>query len=92
MFNFPLIARALGRNDIWLKVAQETVDSSPSWEARIAVLVNVLSFSDPEQRQRALASPELHGMLEQVRLPEYWRAVGWPKECRAIDETEFSCG
>ena len=90
--NFPIIARIFNRNDLWLQMAQKTIDGSRSWENRIGALANVLSIKDPEQRQAVLASPQLHGMIEQIGLADYWREVGWPKECRPIDETRFSCG
>ncbi len=90
--NFPIIARIFGSSDLWLQMAQKTIDGSRSWENRIGTMVNVLSIIDPEQRQEVLASPQLHGMLEQIGLAEYWREVGWPKECRPIDETRFTCG
>ena len=46
----------------------------------------------PEQLKQRLASPQTHELVQALRLPEYWREVGWPDMCRPIGEYDFECG
>jgi len=45
----------------------------------------------PEQLKQHLASPRTHELVKALRLPEYWREVGWPDMCRPIGEHDFEC-
>ena len=38
-----------------------------------------------------LKSPARRRMIERWRLPEYWRAHGFPPQCRAVGAADFSC-
>lgn len=38
-----------------------------------------------------LKSPARRRMIERWRLPEYWRAHGFPPQCRAVGTADFSC-
>jgi len=35
--------------------------------------------------------PQTKAFLKDVRLPEYWRKVGWPDMCSPIGEDDFEC-
>ena len=45
----------------------------------------------PEQVKQNLAKPQTHELVQALRLPEYWREVGWPDVCRPIGEHDFEC-
>jgi TolB-like protein/tetratricopeptide (TPR) repeat protein len=38
-----------------------------------------------------LKSPARRRMIERWRLPEYWRAHGFPPQCKAVGTADFSC-
>ena len=44
-----------------------------------------------EQSKQRLANPRTHELVQALRLPEYWREVGWPDVCRPIGEHDFEC-
>jgi TolB-like protein len=35
--------------------------------------------------------PEFKLMLEELGLPDYWRAYGWPEHCRPVGADDFAC-
>jgi hypothetical protein len=37
------------------------------------------------------ADPSTKAYLIELRLPEYWRKVGWPDICQPIGEDDFEC-
>jgi len=45
----------------------------------------------PEQSKQNLAKPRTHKLVQALRLPEYWREVGWPDMCRPVGEHDFEC-
>ncbi|RLA25644.1 MAG: hypothetical protein DRQ63_09420 [Gammaproteobacteria bacterium] len=45
-----------------------------------------------EEMKQNLAKPRTHELVQALRLPEYWREVGWPDMCRPVGEHDFECG
>jgi len=39
-----------------------------------------------------LADPRAHAFLRSAGFEAYWRATGWPPQCRATGENDFTCG
>ena len=45
-----------------------------------------------EKLHRFRADPNTKAYLEDLRLPEYRREVGWPDMCQPIGDSDFRCG
>jgi len=87
----PSVAFHADRYDIWLATV---MDSKEEWvEWFISPLLELYSTSAPtEKLLRFRSDPRTKAYLKDLRLPEYWRDVGWPDMCQPIGEADFSCG
>jgi tetratricopeptide (TPR) repeat protein len=79
-----------GRYDIWLDVLDRFGEEWPEWKMTetISLLPPLVS---PELMHRYRADPRTKVLLTSLRLPEYWRKVGWPEVCRPLGEEDFEC-
>jgi len=79
-----------GRYDIWLDVLDTFGAEWPEWKMTetISLLPPLVS---PELMHRYRADPRTKVLLTSLRLPEYWRKVGWPEVCRPLGEDDFEC-
>lgn len=87
----PSVAFHADRYDIWLAAVMESKEEWVEWF--ISPLLELYSTSAPaEKLHRFRSDPGTKAYLEDLRLPEYWRDVGWPDMCQPIGEVDFSCG
>ncbi len=79
------------RYDLWFARVMEEKEEWTEWY--ISPLLELYSPSAPaEKLHRFRSDPRTKAYLEDLRLPEYWREVGWPDMCQPIGEGDFSCG
>ena len=87
----PSVAFHADRYDIWLATVMESKEEWEEWF--ISPLLELYSTSAPaEKLYRFRSDPRTKAYLKDLRLPEYWREVGWPDMCQPIGEDDFSCG
>lgn len=87
----PSVAFHADRYDIWLTTVMESKEEWVEWY--ISPLLELYSTSAPaEKLHRFRSDPRTRAYLEDLRLPEYWREVGWPDMCQPIGKGDFSCG
>lgn len=87
----PSVAFHADRYDIWLAAVMESKEEWVEWF--ISPLLELYSTSAPaEKLNRFRSDPGTKAYLEDLRLPGYWRDVGWPDMCQPIGEVDFSCG
>ncbi len=55
-------------------------------------IITILNPHMPADETRQMReSPQTKALVEEMRLPEYWRKVGWPDMCSPIGEDDFEC-
>jgi TolB-like protein len=87
----PSVAFHADRYDIWLATVMESKEEWVEWF--ISPLLELYSPAAPaEKLYRFRSDPRTKAYLEDLRLPEYWREVGWPDMCQPIGKGDFSCG
>ncbi len=82
-----LYAYVSGNYELYLTLRWRESDPPIFW-AFSRVLAPMVT---PEQTKQNLANPRTHELVQALRLPEYWRKVGWPDICRPIGEHDFEC-
>ena len=87
-FSSSLFARVSGNYELWLAIKWHQPDP-PHFTIFSRVLAPIVTA---EQVKQNLAKPRTHELVQALRLPEYWREVGWPDMCRPIGEHDFECG
>ena len=86
----PSVAFHAGRYDIWLATVMESKEEWVEWF--ISPLLELYSTSAPaEKLHRFRSAAGTKAYLEDLKLPGYWRDVGWPDMCQPIGEVDFSC-
>ena len=86
----PSVAFHADRYDIWLATVMESKEEWVEWF--ISPLLALYSTSAPaEKLHRFRSDSGTKAYLEDLRLPGYWRDVGWPDMCQPIGEVDFSC-
>ena len=86
----PSVAFHAGRYDIWLATVMESKEEWVEWF--ISPLLELYSTSAPaEKLHRFRSDAGTKAYLEDLKLPGYWRDVGWPDMCQPIGEVDFSC-
>ena len=87
----PSVAFHADRYDVWLATVMESKEEWVEWF--ISPLLELYSPTAPaEKLHRFRSDPRTNAYLEDLRLPEYWREVGWPDMCQPIGKGDFSCG
>jgi len=87
-FSSSLFAYVSGNYERYLAMRWHQPDPPP-----FTIFSRVLApIVTPEQVKQNLANPRTHELVEALRLPEYWREVGWPDMCRPVGEHDFECG
>jgi len=86
-FSSNLFAFVSGNYELWLTMRWHKPDP-PSFTTFSRLLAPLVT---PEQVKQNLAKPLTHELVQALRLPEYWREVGWPQMCRPIGEHDFEC-
>jgi TolB-like protein len=78
------------RYDVWLGAVEKSGAIWPEWElvATINLLAPVVA---PELMHQYRADPRTKAYLSRLRLPEYWRKVGWPEPCQPVGDDDFEC-
>ena len=84
----PLFAYVSGNYEFWLTTRWNQPDP-PHFTTFSSLLAPMVT---PELTKQHLANPQTHELVQALRLPEYWREVGWPDMCRPIGEHDFECG
>jgi len=84
-------AMLAGQYEVWLSALENNGAVWPEWylEGPYSLLAPMASR---EIMHRFLADPRTKAFLEELRLPEYWRQVGWPDMCQPLGEDDFECG
>jgi len=83
-----LFAYVSGNYELYLTMRWHQPDPPP-----FTIFSRVLApIVTPEQVIQNLAKPQTHELVQALRLPEYWREVGWPDMCHPIGEHDFECG
>ena len=86
----PSFAFHAGRYDLWLTALTKARDQWPEWY--IAPLLELYSpIGSPERLRRFRSDPRTKAYLEELKLPEYWRQVGWPEICQPSGVDDFFC-
>ena len=82
-----LFAYVSGNYELWLTMwwPQSETPYFLSFSRLVAPIVTL------EESKQRLANPKTHELVQALRLPEYWREVGWPDMCRPIGEHGFEC-
>jgi Tfp pilus assembly protein PilF len=82
-----LFAYVSGNYELWLK-SRWRQPEPPSFISFSRVVAPIMTLEESKQR---LANPRTHELVQALRLPEYWREVGWPDMCRPVGEHDFVC-
>ena len=83
-------ALVAGRYDIWLDLVNRFGAEWPEW--KMTETISLLApIASPELMHQYRADPRTKVFLTRLRLPEYWRKVGWPEVCRPLGEDDFEC-
>jgi len=86
----PTLALHAGRYDLWLTSLSKARDQWPEWY--ISPLLDLYSpLGSPETLRRFRSDDRTKAYLEELKLPEYWRQVGWPEICQPSGEDDFEC-
>ena len=56
-----------------------------------AILTILNPYMPADETRQVHESPHTKALVEEMRLPEYWRKVGWPDMCSPIGEDDFEC-
>lgn len=83
-----LFAIVSGNYELWLAIRWHKPDP-PHFTIFSHLLAPIVT---PEQVKQNLAKPQTHELVQALRLPEYWREVGWPDMCHPVGEHDFECG
>jgi TolB-like protein len=79
-----------GRYDFWLDLLDIFGAEWPEW--KMTETISLLApLASPELMHQWRADPRTKALLNSLRLPEYWRKVGWPEVCRPLGEDDFEC-
>jgi TolB-like protein len=84
-----LFAYVSGNYELWLTMELELTKPGPPFFVTFSR--SLAPIVTPEQVKQNLANPRTHELVQALRLPEYWREVGWPDICRPIGEHDFVC-
>ena len=87
-FSSSLFAYVSGNYELYLTIRWHQPDP-PHFTIFSRVLAPIVTA---EQVKQNLAKPQTHELVQALRLPEYWREVGWPEMCHPIGEHDFECG
>ncbi len=82
-----LFAYVSGNYELWLTMKWRNPEL-PFFTTFSRVLAPLVT---PEQVKQNLANPRTHELVQALRLPEYWRKVGWPDMCSPVGEDDFEC-
>ena len=83
----PSLAMMAGRPDVFyaLNADRSNGEKFPAME----FIINPHLSADETRRVHEL--PATKAFLQELRLPEYWRQVGWPDMCQPVGEDDFEC-
>lgn len=87
-FSSRLFAYVTGNYELWLTMSWHNKPDPPFFTIFSRSLAPMVTA---EQVKQNLAKPQTHDLVQALRLPEYWREVGWPDMCRPIGEHDFKC-
>ena len=79
-----------GRFDDWLTVRNSFKEQWIEWTITSTLDLQAPIVS-PELLSGYRSDPRSKLMLEELRLPEYWREVGWPAQCQPLPGDDFMC-
>jgi hypothetical protein len=82
-----LFAYVSGNYELWLEMIWRQPEP-PFFLSFSQLVAPIVTLEESKQR---LANPKTHELVKALRLPEYWREVGWPDMCRPIGEHDFEC-
>ncbi|MGB7453776.1 MAG: hypothetical protein WBM36_16765 [Lysobacterales bacterium] len=83
----PTLAMLANRPDIFFDLVSDTRDTT-----RYTYATEIYNPGLPADETRVVRElPQTKAFLKDVRLPEYWRKVGWPDICSPIGEDDFEC-
>jgi len=86
----PSLTFHAGRYDLWLASLNRARDQWP--ECCISPLLELYSpIGSQETLRRFRSDVRTKAYLEELKLPEYWRQVGWPDICQPIGDDDFEC-
>jgi len=83
----PSLVMLANRPDVFIDLISDP--SEPTMYAYTTDIYNPGLPADEARKAREL--PQTKAFLKSVRLPEYWRKVGWPDICSPIGEDDFEC-
>jgi len=86
-FSSNLFAYVSGNYELFLTMRWHQPD--PPHFTTFSSLLGFIATA--EQSKQILAKPRTHELVQALRLPEYWREVGWPDMCRPIGDHDFKC-
>jgi TolB-like protein len=83
----PALAMLANRPDIFFDLISDTRDTT-----RYTYTTEIYNPGLSAEETRVVRElPQTKAFLKDVRLPGYWRMVGWPDICSPIGEDDFEC-
>lgn len=83
----PALVMLANRPDIFFDLFLDPDDTT-----RYTLTTEIYNPGLPADETRIMRElPQTKAFLKGVRLPEYWRKVGWPEICSPIGEDDFEC-
>jgi TolB-like protein len=90
MSQYSSLLLLANRYDEWLEAVNADMAVWKEWA--IGATMNLQApIISPELTAKWRADPRSKTFLEELRLPEYWREVGWPAQCRPLPGDDFIC-
>ncbi len=83
----PVMAMLVNRPDVFFDLVSDPTDST-----RYTYTTEIYNPGLPaDETRKVRALPQTKAFLNGIRLPEYWRKVGWPDICSPVGEDDFEC-
>ncbi len=78
------------RYDEWLEAVNNDLAVWSEWAIGATMNLQAPIISE-ELTAQWRADPRSKAYLQELRLPEYWREVGWPAQCEPLPGDDFIC-
>lgn len=86
----PAMLILVGRYEDWLEGARNNGAIWSEWALSSTIELQA-PIVTPDLMSEYRSDPRTKAFLEELRLPEYWREVGWPEACRPLPNEDFVC-
>jgi TolB-like protein len=90
MSQYSALLLLANRYDEWLEAVNADLAVWPEWAIGATMNLQAPIISE-ELTAQWRADPRSKAFLQELRLPEYWREVGWPAQCQSLPGDDFVC-